>query len=159
MPVSFMLWFINDFCQPQVKDRSCPILQNKPGHSVRVIRIPMIHPCDYLAKFHAAHFHSMCPGSRINSGRDTVRMKVFFRIGSYRQSVTVFLQVETDESRAPYSPQGVHKDVYTVGTEIKGNECFIQLFSTFLVFQFSALEKSKSSIILFRADTSLPTAR
>lgn len=86
-------------------------------------------------------------------------MKVFFRIGSDRQSVTVFLQVETDESRAPYSPQGVHKDVYTVSSEIKGNESFIQLFSTFLVFQFSALEKSKSSIILFRADTSLPTAR
>lgn len=97
MPVSFMLWFINDFCQHQVKDRSRPILQDKPGHSVRVVRIPFIHPCDYLAEFHAAHFHSVCPGSRINSGRDTVRMKVFFRIGSDRQSVTVFLQVETDE--------------------------------------------------------------
>jgi hypothetical protein len=43
MPVSFMLWFINDLCQPQVKDRSRPILQDKPGHSVRVVRIPMIH--------------------------------------------------------------------------------------------------------------------
>ena len=53
MPVSFMLWFINDLCQPQVKDRSRPILQDKPGHSVRVVRIPMIHDFDRFSQLEA----------------------------------------------------------------------------------------------------------
>ena len=87
-----------------------------------------------------------------------MRPEVFFLIWNNCKVPAIFLQVKADELRASYSSQGIHKNVHAIGPEIKGNECLIQLFSTFLVFQFSALEKSKSSIILFRADTSLPTA-